>query len=287
MDTSSRPDVAPASSRVVTMEDTSIATSQISTMVAAAQSPQPLSDAFAGRSPAESHGCFMGRNMLVQMMMDQPRFQARQLRDMRHNSTIATTPPVAMAVTVAGILKQDDEEGTTCRKRKAVSTLSLPTKQNNLKNPPAVLKTDNNECNELVTIATQQREEAKDNSCCICMSDPNPMEASAIDGCDHKFCFGCIEKWSERENTCPLCKERFYKIKRLHKTAKGKRGGAPKSKNTKKVKNRDQRADLNSGGNPLESILGTYLCCIRLMVISSSISFAEFAVHFLQPTWEV
>ena len=255
------------------MADTTMATNQISTMGTAAQSPQPLSDAFSGRSPAESHGCFMGQNMLVQMMMDQPRFQSRQSRDMRHTATITTTPPVALAVavSVAGIPKQDNEEGTTCRKRKAIPALSIINKQNNLKNPPTGLNTDTNQLAASASasaISIQQKEETKDNSCCICMSDPNPMEASVIDGCDHKFCFGCIEKWSERENTCPLCKERFYKIVRLHKAAKGKRGGAPKSKNTKKVKNRDQRADLNSGGNPLESMLGAYSCCLRRKVVS-------------------
>jgi hypothetical protein len=85
-------------------------------------------------------------------------------------------------------------------------------------------------------------------SCCICMCDPDDGERSTIDGCDHEFCFDCIEKWSERENTCPLCKVRFNRINREGSKKKGQKG-------TKKVKQRDQRADLNPG-NALEGLLG-------------------------------
>eukprot|EP00546_Thalassionema_frauenfeldii_P018087 CAMPEP_0178901150 /NCGR_PEP_ID=MMETSP0786-20121207/3858_1 /TAXON_ID=186022 /ORGANISM="Thalassionema frauenfeldii, Strain CCMP 1798" /LENGTH=397 /DNA_ID=CAMNT_0020572211 /DNA_START=691 /DNA_END=1884 /DNA_ORIENTATION=+ len=79
-------------------------------------------------------------------------------------------------------------------------------------------------------------------NCCICMSVPDAGELAAIDGCEHKFCFNCIEKWSDRENTCPLCKNRFNRINRVNR-GKGKRKKGQKG--TKKVKQRDQRADLN------------------------------------------
>lgn len=78
-------------------------------------------------------------------------------------------------------------------------------------------------------------------NCCICMSDVEPNDLASIDGCDHRFCFGCIEKWSERENKCPLCKVRFTKIDRVHK--KKKKG----TRNTIKVKDCDQRSDLVPG----------------------------------------
>lgn len=84
-----------------------------------------------------------------------------------------------------------------------------------------------------------QKPEAKID-CCICMCDVEPDDVAKIDGCDHRFCFGCIEKWSERENRCPLCKARFHKIERVRK----KRG---KGKNSKKVKQKDQRSELSSG----------------------------------------
>lgn len=85
-------------------------------------------------------------------------------------------------------------------------------------------------------------------SCCICMCDPDEGERATIDGCEHEFCFDCIEKWGERENTCPLCKNRFSRINRHGKRKKGQKG-------TKKVKQRDQRADLNPG-SALEGLLG-------------------------------
>jgi hypothetical protein len=90
-------------------------------------------------------------------------------------------------------------------------------------------------------------------SCCICMGDPEPEDLAMVSGCDHRFCFECIEKWAERENTCPLCKTRFSKIDRVNKQ-KRKKG----AKNTKKVKQRDQRSDLVPGA-ALEGLLGT-LC---------------------------
>lgn len=78
-------------------------------------------------------------------------------------------------------------------------------------------------------------------NCCICMCDVEPNDIAMINSCDHRFCFGCIEKWSERENKCPLCKTRFTKIDRVQK--KRKKG----TKNSKRVKQRDQRSDLAPG----------------------------------------
>jgi len=87
--------------------------------------------------------------------------------------------------------------------------------------------------------------------CCICLEEPIKSEISKLDMCKHIYCFTCIEKWAERENTCPLCKTRFHKIERVHKVVKtrGRRGASQKGspavllKNVKKVKNRDQRSD--------------------------------------------
>mmetsp|Transcript_8616 Transcript_8616/g.12521 ORF Transcript_8616/g.12521 Transcript_8616/m.12521 type:complete len:739 (-) Transcript_8616:1056-3272(-) len=100
-----------------------------------------------------------------------------------------------------------------------------------------------------------------DQSCCICLDVPDLTELSSINGCAHLFCFGCIEKWADRENTCPLCKNRFTKIDRVHKQPlkrkrKGEGNPGPRPKNTKKVKNRDQRADLNQG-NPLQGLFAS------------------------------
>ena len=82
--------------------------------------------------------------------------------------------------------------------------------------------------------------------CCICLDQPTEKELSKLDGCDHPYCFTCIEKWGERENTCPQCKARFTKIERVHKVKRRRGNGTSPAKenvNVKKVKNRDQRAD--------------------------------------------
>jgi Ring finger domain len=96
-------------------------------------------------------------------------------------------------------------------------------------------------------------------SCCICMSEPERHEESTINGCEHRFCFGCIAKWSERENTCPLCKVRFTKIcraypQRASRGGGGGKSGGQRSVNSKTVKQRDQRSDILSGPT-LEGLL--------------------------------
>ena len=30
--------------------------------------------------------------------------------------------------------------------------------------------------------------------------------------CDHLFCFKCIQEWSEKNNTCPICRQTFTRI---------------------------------------------------------------------------
>jgi len=86
----------------------------------------------------------------------------------------------------------------------------------------------------------------EDGQCCICLDEPSAQDLASINGCAHKFCFSCIEKWSERENTCPLCKTRFTKIDRVNKPPpyKKRRRGEQRTKLTKKVRNRDQREEL-------------------------------------------
>lgn len=94
--------------------------------------------------------------------------------------------------------------------------------------------------------------------CSICLDIPLKTDMASINGCSHTFCFQCIEKWADRENTCPLCKLRFTKIDRINKPPpkKRKKGDAPRAKNTKKVKNRDQRADIGIG-NPLQGLFAS------------------------------
>ncbi|CAG9333578.1 unnamed protein product [Blepharisma stoltei] len=44
-------------------------------------------------------------------------------------------------------------------------------------------------------------------TCCICL---NSIEFQGkLDTCQHTYCYDCIMRWSEIENTCPVCKNRF------------------------------------------------------------------------------
>jgi predicted amidophosphoribosyltransferase len=94
-------------------------------------------------------------------------------------------------------------------------------------------------------------------------------ELASINSCKHKFCFSCIEKWADRENTCPLCKERFTKIERVHKPPSRKRKGdnssatPPRQRNTKRVKNRSQRSDFISS-NAFQGLLGEFALTLCL-----------------------
>ena len=57
-------------------------------------------------------------------------------------------------------------------------------------------------------------------TCVICMEDIKDETAARIDGCNHKFCFQCIDTWgTNNENACPLCKTKFNKI--YYKTVTG------------------------------------------------------------------
>jgi hypothetical protein len=91
-------------------------------------------------------------------------------------------------------------------------------------------------------------------SCAICMCEPDREDVSNIDGCAHMFCFSCIGKWSDTENSCPLCKSRFSRIARVHPQRKKK--GGPSVHNVKRVKHQDQRSDVVSGA-ALENLLAS------------------------------
>ena len=109
------------------------------------------------------------------------------------------------------------------------------------KPPPVVAKEETEEVDRKPAAV-----ETENVSCCICMCEPEKEEKAKINGCEHLFCFDCIGKWADRENTCPLCKARFTTISRVHKIKRSK-GDKRSLRNSKKVKPRDQRADIISG----------------------------------------
>ncbi|CAB1111120.1 unnamed protein product [Ectocarpus sp. CCAP 1310/34] len=61
--------------------------------------------------------------------------------------------------------------------------------------------------------------------------------------CAHAYCFACISIWSERTNTCPLCKERFNAIRNGGGSKSGIRLAAGE---IVEVQERDQAADCSS-----------------------------------------
>jgi hypothetical protein len=145
-------------------------------------------------------------------------------------------------------------------KKTPPSSASAGTSPTNLKKPPpgpdsaAAVKSEAPDEGTDCT-ATEEEHPTK---CCICMDDVEQKELASINGCTHRFCFGCIEQWSDRENKCPLCKARFTNIERVHKvTVKDRRGRTkndPSTKNTKRVKNRNQR--YAPSGAALEGLIG-------------------------------
>lgn len=54
----------------------------------------------------------------------------------------------------------------------------------------------------------------KDLICAVCLDFPDdPKHIASVSGCNHRFCFGCIENWAKRgKNECPLCKSTFHLI---------------------------------------------------------------------------
>ncbi len=106
--------------------------------------------------------------------------------------------------------------------------------------------------------------------CCICLEEPSNDELSSIDSCTHPFCFSCIEQWADQENTCPLCKAKFYKIDRVNTISRKRKdidseseekgGEEPRhdkeeERSSKRVRNRDQRSNVHRYSS-LESIFG-------------------------------
>jgi hypothetical protein len=51
--------------------------------------------------------------------------------------------------------------------------------------------------------------------CAICLSEPEEGAAAGVSGCEHQFCFDCIDAWAKRRPTCPLCVARFAEITRV------------------------------------------------------------------------
>jgi len=195
---------------------------------------------------------------------DFPRSVASRNYVVANAATSSSTPPKNMdrPVTQRNRKRSDSQSNVPppneSRKRHATARNLEPIQPMSTRSQSSVLcvKKQKKTVDIKKTPAVKKEKEIQINNtskrCCICLEEPTKPEVSKLDMCNHVYCFICIEKWAERENTCPLCKTRFHKIERFHKVSKprGRRGIAQKGspvplKNVKKVKNRDQRSDYN------------------------------------------
>jgi hypothetical protein len=178
--------------------------------------------------------------------LQSPRSRSTRIRAAAARATSVESPSVASGPQprAASRSSQRKRRATTTETSSATSPSTAPRKRARAaslkKAPPSPQAEDEDE-----------RKQPAFESCCICMCDVAGDDLACISGCEHRFCFECIEKWAERENSCPLCKNRFTKIDRVNKKkTKGQ-------KNVKRVKQRDQRSDLGPGV-ALEGLLGKY-----------------------------
>jgi ribosomal protein L12E/L44/L45/RPP1/RPP2 len=159
----------------------------------------------------------------------------------------ASSPAAASATaTAAAAAAVKPEESTSPRKRRA--------KRRGSETPPSSSPKRSRSSLKPAPNAKKDPDSPELASCAICMCEPDREDVSNIDGCAHLYCFSCIGKWSDTENSCPLCKSRFSRIARVHPQRKKK--GGPSVHNVKRVKHQDQRSDVVSGA-ALENLLAS------------------------------
>ncbi|CAM9342493.1 unnamed protein product, partial [Pylaiella littoralis] len=104
-------------------------------------------------------------------------------------------------------------------------------------------------------------------TCGICLETVNdqgfllrrlPCGALAA-SCAHAYCFVCVTTWSERTNTCPMCKERFTAICHNRRGGGGGGGGSFRPAGTGdivEVEHRDPAANCSSDDEDLAAAVG-------------------------------
>eukprot|EP00878_Enallax_costatus_P023846 GHUV01025400.1.p1 GENE.GHUV01025400.1~~GHUV01025400.1.p1 ORF type:complete len:173 (+),score=38.88 GHUV01025400.1:182-700(+) len=80
-------------------------------------------------------------------------------------------------------------------------------------------------------------------TCSICFEAT--QEVGEIDSCYHRFCWPCINQWADRDSRCPLCKQRFTRIRRKALQV-GDLPGQPPSKRHKPNSESPEPADSPS-----------------------------------------
>lgn len=84
-------------------------------------------------------------------------------------------------------------------------------------------------------------------TCIICYEDIQLQ--GKLDCCKHIFCVKCIKKWSEvrcnqTENSCPICKSRFFSITQVPRR-KYYKVSVRKMKKVVKVGKKDQNSSID------------------------------------------
>jgi len=178
------------------------------------------------------------------------------LEDIVSNTNAGTATSSSVQTTVhldEGAAKDDTNLESPTGKRKSDDDSKQPAKKK-------IKKEENNLEEEE---SKELKADGSPKTCCICLENPSKKELATINVCDHHFCFGCIDKWSDQENKCPLCKVRFYKIDKVHKPKKRKAGDAEgigdgDERSSKRVRNRNQRCDhLDFLNHPLEGMFAS------------------------------
>jgi hypothetical protein len=81
-----------------------------------------------------------------------------------------------------------------------------------------------------------------------------------LDCCAHMLCFACAKRWSESENTCPLCKQRFKSIVRIDTTHPAQLRRAEKIRVAQK-----NQSSRSNGNVPLALMQGPINAHLRML----------------------
>ncbi|VUZ49783.1 unnamed protein product [Hymenolepis diminuta] len=98
--------------------------------------------------------------------------------------------------------------------------------------------------------------EAKSNNCGICWNSLNMHYANPA-CCRHKFCYNCLKRWAEINNSCPLCRKRFQEMLIYNRNGSKRENIVPRIPQA--IPTEIVESDPNQYLRLLESILGIIL----------------------------
>ena len=116
--------------------------------------------------------------------------------------------------------------------------------------------------------------------CCICL-DAIKVRGQ-IDSCDHRYCFGCIKRWSKETNQCPQCKKRFHQIEKVNedkistkspsrkRRRKNSSSGADRKSTKRVVKIKNKDITVNHGHEHIRGLLTRLFDHFEIPLLDSS-----------------